>query len=114
MNDCLNSAIVWLSPSLNNDTELLYSIIVLVHFTNIALKYCKDEILVQKHNILEGIILLGIAQILPYLVSWYIGILVVCSSVWITGSRFRYKHLPTAGKAILVTGNFIEEKKERQ
>ena len=108
MNDCLNSATLWLSPP-KNDDSLVYSIIVLVHFTYIAFKYCKDEILVQGHNVLEGIILFGIAQFIPTLVSWYIGIILLCGSLWITGSRIKYKPLPTAGKAILVTGKFKDQ-----
>ena len=104
MNDCLDSAILWLSPPSDN-IQLIYSIIVLLHFTLIAFRYCKDEILVQQHNILEGLILLGIAQFLPNLVSWYIGLTVLCGSLWITGSHIRYKPLSTTGKAVLVTGN---------
>ena len=104
-NECLDSAILWLIPPNDNDTQLLYNIVLLLHFIDIAFKYCKNDILVQKRNILEGIIVLGITHwLLPYLDNCYIGILVLCGSLWITGGHFKYKPLPTSGKAILITG----------
>ena len=107
-NVCLDSAILWLTPPNNYDVQFLYNIILLIHFTNIALKYCKNEILVQKRNIIEGIIVLGISQLLlPYLDNCYIGILVLCGALWITGGHFEYKPLPTFGKAILITGKYM-------
>lgn len=101
----VDSTILWLPP-LTTDTQLHYNIIVLLHLTFIAFKYCTDEILVQKHNILEGITVLVLAQVLGSFVNVYIGVAVLCGSLWIIGSRIRYKPLPTGGKAVLITGKY--------
>ena len=105
MTDCLSRAIIWQLPGAE-DTQLTISLVILIYFIYIAIRHFNNDIIVQKGNIVEGVILLLLAQFLGNLGNGYIRVLVLCVSLWVVGSRVKYRPLPTNGKAVLITGKF--------
>lgn len=103
MTDCLSRAIIWQLPGAD-DTQLTISLVILIYFIYIAIRHFNNDIIVQKGNIVEGVILLLLAQFLGNLGNGYIRVLVLCVSLWVVGSRVKYRPLPTNGKAVLITG----------
>ena len=103
---CTNSRTIWQIPS-SPDIQLTYTLVILIYFMYIAVRHIRDEIVIQKHNVIEGLFLLLFACTLESLGTGYLGTVAVCITLCITGSRLKYKPLPTEGKAILITGKSV-------
>ena len=105
ISDTLWQIPIWQIPSSQN-IQLTHTLLLLVYFTYIAARYIKDEIVIQKQNVFEGVILILLACALKIFETGHLGTVALCFFLYFASTRYRYKPLSTEGKAILITGRW--------